>query len=1248
MNTKQLFDLINKVKQDKNYLINNYSLEDRIKIANIMYDEEFEEVLGYDLDNLIEVDYVNLLSNLFTHEEARKLYDDKNYDLDKETLALSGNIELKKKAFFDKTYKLLFLNILNLEDKKKLIDLIKEDIILLLDDEKDFLKLNKLDNLINENSESYDTADDYFYDVLCSFTSDKTKFRLMNKFNLGNEIKRGYISLKNQKLISSLSNDNVKNNIIRKIYERDKDFPRYIISNIVKSYKEENKDDAILEFGLIVDFFDEKWSIFKDKTDKEKIAFFNKYEIQDERKIKIIIDSLQKEDSIIKILQNVDWNKCSKFNISLDKIINDFKSDKFKIMAIKKIYFGSNYNFLSYEISDILKNINFNNENIDLMKQYNLFSEEVFFEKFNRWISNIFEGKSREEKLEFSKNSKIICNYILDYNMLNSVFYDYQNKTDKEKLELIIYDKNFLTKIYDSLKFNDNSIDYGNIIKHLYKEESWDTLSGIENIKLLLVLDEKEQEILNGYRLLEETYDKEFYKKFIKENESSLKLEQIAVISKLISRISYSNATEMLHIKSKLIHELINQDNPMEQLKKIEDIYLKNNLPICGKNYLVFKQLHPNFNDFSLEGTSNASPVLKQKKGIRRDIIIFSDMLRSALGSNNRSVKEYLDNLERGNQLFTNILVGNINYNQLSNEEQLTLSTFTKHVIMLYNNTLKGKENNILEVSNSEIENLVKVAELLKCDVNYCSSLKDKIVSMFGHFAGFDTAKDMKNYMVQKIAYTNNKNRINALNPKTLNKGDFVKGIGKIDYLNNILQNGSVAREFLGDSAESDLTPLDTDLSIIDNDYADINSALSNSEANNYGPIWIVLKGDERFNITRDSNGEETIIKNDDLNKIEAFYTGAIGKNHWGIRTGFASSEIDYIICDSWDKRIGLEIAMNGFYIPVVEKSGKLVFSPDDYDKIREKMSGLSYFEENEYKFSESLENDEVLEIVENLEESELETIKKRTCINNVIQSVINELGLNLKTISDGDLTNGSVELIDTGSTGRGTNKPGDGDFDFMMKLDNETLSNKERLEQLKNALLKVFGKEDTKEIIKDGNFRLKNVNIKGLEHPVDIDISFTKKTNKINYSTDEALKDRLKNIKKQSSEKYKLVVANIILAKKVLKEAEAYKPNRGETPQGGLGGVGIENWILQNGGSFKEAAEDFLKHAEGRSFLEFKNSYHIWDFGENHISADKGNYPHDDFISNNMSEDGYNKMISVLKEYINNLNYDKNDVVKK
>lgn len=83
------------------------------------------------------------------------------------------------------------------------------------------------------------------------------------------------------------------------------------------------------------------------------------------------------------------------------------------------------------------------------------------------------------------------------------------------------------------------------------------------------------------------------------------------------------------------------------------------------------------------------------------------------------------------------------------------------------------------------------------------------------------------------------------------------------------------------------------------------------------------------------------------------------------------------------------------------------------------------------------------------------------------------------------------------------------------------------------------------------------------------------------------------------------------------------------------FGAVGIENWVLQNGGSFEKAAREFIETAkECENFEEFKTRYSVWDFGENHMSSEKGYYPHDNFVYN-MNETGYQKMIEGLSKML-------------
>lgn len=781
-----------------------------------------------------------------------------------------------------------------------------------------------------------------------------------------------------------------------------------------------------------------------------------------------------------------------------------------------------------------------------------------------------------------------------------------------------------------------------NIVCGFSENVSWmiPLFNGLDNLKMA---NYNRLKVISSFSKIQDVALQNAFKEYIMEFGHSIDIEKIEYISEVLSRLSLSNSSEIFTFRKELATQILKSANPIENLNKIEDVFIRNNIPTVGKIYSCFEILHPDFQGFNFD-SSMVSPVLKKSSTMGKKIVVFSDLIKSSFGSNNRSVNAYLKNIEVGSKLYESIKTGQIKYDSLDETQKDELIIFSRHLATLYNNTMRGKkENETFTTTENVLTDILELSKRLSPDGALDYNLADRVIRMFCGFAGIDTLERAKSYINQKIRTADARNRNACSSEMILEQGDFIKGIGDITYLRNILQNGSVSKEYLVFSAGSDATPLDTDVSMITESDGTIKDKFSKTAANDYGPIWFVLKNDDRFITTR--TGSESFDVKNDISKMEVFYTGVLGSGHYGIRTGFASSEINYIVMDSYDPRVGLEIAMNGFYIPIANKEGQIVFTPNDYDKLREKMSGLSYYDENNYTFSENLVTEETDYLAYQIEQSNYEVQAKRTKINEVIKKSLEELGLHLKTNIDGDLTEGFVELIDIGSTGRGTNKPGDGDFDFMMRLDKTILSNPSKIEELKQTLLRNLGKENPSELTGTGDFRLKEVQIDS-DINVDIDITFTEKTDRISYSTDMALQDRLAIIQKTNPEKYKYVVANILLAKQVLKQAEVYKPNRGEIPQGGLGGVGIENWILQNGGSFIDAATSFIKASNGKSFEEFKADYQIWDFGDNHLAERRGQYSHDNFVANNMSEAGYNKMTQVLKEYMKNYNYSQNDVI--
>ena len=851
-------------------------------------------------------------------------------------------------------------------------------------------------------------------------------------------------------------------------------------------------------------------------------------------------------------------------------------------------------------------------------------------------------------------------------------------------------------------------------------------------------LDDKQMAVARGYSSISEGNDwndsRSLFESYVREHYDELTIDQIKWTASIMARLSNSNASELADRSEAFTRELLKLDTDKipEALDKIEDVYIHNHLPYVGKNYLVFRTMHPSANlenDFYFGSSDTISPVLQQATGdLRsgkldqmlnsRDAIIISDLLRASLGSNNRSIREYLTTLKNGQTLLDQLSSGELDWGTFNQPTNLmdkdtkasydTLSTFAWHLATIYNSTLPGKEHPyqlIHQQADQDVDSTLQsdftnLTSLIKPNSRY--TLADRAVRYFAHFVGIEDLAGAEQYMDNIVKEADARNRKTAeylattSDPK-LQPGDLVKGMGGTDgygirYLSYAFQNGSISKEYLGDSSRSDTTPLDTDLSVVLNypdDTRTIDHAMRPMLTDGYScGLWAVLRSDEatgedRFIVTRRNRHEadqDTYDPNDDpdshhkreaLTKLEAFATKTDGPGHYGIRTGFGMDKVSYYISDrtirtgknlsGWrngeeytpvSEVTKLEIALGGFYIPIIDKdSEELIFTPADYDTMRQQMSGLSYYHTGDYQFAPDSELElpstrvgettipSTSTIIEEIPEGISDTDRKHAVINQAIKEAITnipDLNLSYKDYLDGDLTENIVEMIDTGSTGRQTNAPGSGDFDYIARLDRSILNDPTKKQQITDALLNAFGRENDGSAIVNGNLRLKQVSIDGLAEPVAIDITFTQKTNKVQYSTDMALADRLTNIKEQSEHKYQQVLANIIHAKQFLKAAGAYKPRRSPEAKGigGLGGVGIENWVLQHGGSFKQAARDFLSVADScSSFEDFCAHYPVWDYGENHKGIKSK--PHDNFVADNMNPEGYERIKEALREVV-------------
>ena len=843
------------------------------------------------------------------------------------------------------------------------------------------------------------------------------------------------------------------------------------------------------------------------------------------------------------------------------------------------------------------------------------------------------------------------------------------------------------------------------IIKAAYDNGFWDLKNNNKNNEAIPIIIAKLRKMIELKHYKNKNTDKMI--EHIKKRFFDLTEDKIAELYSLYKRSELTNSEEAYKLRDQIIDGALEQDDPLEVFAKIEKIFEKNNLPLFAKIYKCFETLYPNFNKstFNFDKNSrispdllNANPLEKRmaylrRNGSDRDIrmqMVFNDLLRISICSADRSLIDYMNNIKVGNDLYLDIVSGKRTFESLTFEEKNILDIFSSHLEVLQENKTQSKN---MTLDNLSLPDKIRVLskEFSPTDRH---SLPDRIIRSFTYYAGFDSFESLNNYIIDSYKKAERLGESNVIKRQTFSfeDGDLLRCIGNIDALEASLDTGNVCKEFLGPlkgTSDSDATPLDIDFSLINTANGmkkTIYSCISGTPTGfGFGNIYLVTdKNNPNIRITRDNNGN--IDTPYDPMKLEVFSTedlSGVNAARWGARTGYSLvTDVDYIIykknfeinslkpynedgsvnyvnqtSDVYDDLIRLKmlLAKKGIYKPVYDFTGKLVFTKKEYDTIRSKLDGISYYktiteEEKAYPIVDTslLYFPGIEELVTEMQQDRSKQQEKRKIITDKIKEILVS-SLGATQINDtilNDLSQGNIDLLETGSTSRGTNVPGDADYDFMTRVGRNDLNNTDAVIRDLNSL---FSPQTN--ISHDNRFRGKDIKLDGIEEPIDIDISFTQKRDKVDYSTDTCLSDLLRTIEKEYPEQFPLVKANIVYAKKILKAGKAYKSRRSSEAEGGLGGIGVEYWILQNGGSFINAVNSFLAQAvkDGNiiPYEEFKDKYQVWDFGKNHEpkeikigsserlgSSEKIVFPYDEFVSCNMSKEGYLKMTKTLLEF--------------
>ena len=1097
------------------------------------------------------------------------------------------------------------------------------------------------------------------FDLIASLLMQDIKIDEKQAALIGNDTKEviDFLDLFDGNLNSSMYTGNYtlfKNMFLNGKYDAIKIFDYYSNSDIkAKALEDREIIDKIIEYSKVV-------------KDEEFLKTIIQFEII--KRNSLVLNNLLKNNIydyyILNCFQKEAWNLENQMiyaKVCREKNINPVDTKEGSLVR-----YYCNYKFGQDYVRDI--NISFDINNINNFKDFELCM--IIGKK-------IVNGEIKEDsniaklyKLVYETKSFNVCrlinalldenigniNKLVDGNGFTDYFKDYllydfdyirsdvheEINDENYKLFTILVrtsnNSNLLRAIYDIGIYKDNLRDYisnglvtRKLIDKCFNDKNIDLILYLHKTKLKLDLTDIESALLSKIDEIEDDNQKKIFLNYYMDNKDEIDFKDIDAIYILFVKVNESNSYEMHARSVSIIKSLLRHSDYLERFDKLERIFTDGSAPEFIKRFAMYKLL---YGDRDIREDNNvASPILKSVSREEADEIILSDLFKVSLATNSKDIETYLAIIIKGEEIYKKI---DPSKKELSPMERRFLHEYRIRLEFICDFVRQIE----YEKSEDDYETISSIEKALTKNyhqpVNFhLFSIVDQLLSgsKYSKMGSIRAAQIyMKSRSIIKDIYEEGKTvRGEKLEIKS---GDFLKGIDSI-FLDNIMSNGSLSIEFLGEGANEDFTHLDTDMSLIQKDFSSIPELLKERYTACHYDMKLLISMDyirmfNDFIISKDETGVKPFSEEDHF-KTEILCTGG---SNYGIRTGFPLTFVKAIIASRNIDRAKLLIIRNDFYIPLYDEQGNLLLSYDEYVEAQSMKDGLSFFDQGDkYTISENLLVPGIEEVMGTSEENEKDIAEKQNRIYEELDKIFSKyFGKSNYSISR-SVNKNEIDLIDTGSTGRGTNVMGDCDFDFIVRVDQEFLSG-EKQKKFAEDIYKAFNQP----VGEDKRIRLKNVHLDGIDNPLKIELTIISKNARMDYTTDMCVKDRLDNIKKLYPDKYDLVVANIIYAKQFLKGLERYAPF-----QGGFGGVGVENWILQNGGSFYDAAKSFLETAKkSKNFEEFKENYPLYDFGKNFYYKEPDNYktvsfPYDNFISI-LKPDAYTEIVKGLDEYFKNL----------
>ena len=458
-----------------------------------------------------------------------------------------------------------------------------------------------------------------------------------------------------------------------------------------------------------------------------------------------------------------------------------------------------------------------------------------------------------------------------------------------------------------------------------------------------------------------------------------------------------------------IAESLANQANPDSKLDRIAGIFESSDIPNFAKQYLSFNLVHPNIKEEFLKKNKDyhtyytqdnvvsspsfgginkgslqsiKSPTLQYllknddiervkvggKTIPRYQSLIYADLLKCEIGSGGDSIKRFVQKIRYGEDLMRSIVSGNLDEDELNADNKKLLDSLLGQLNTLYAQIEDNKEK---DLSQADLKTkIVDVLNKIKPTSRY--DLSDRIVRIFFYSNGVKSANQLLQASENAKKYANSKNK-KAEKHLSLKNNDLIKVLD-IDYLDTTIENGILAKEYLGVGQRSDYTPLDIDfygyLATDSNDdnlengiYRTIDNSVNEYMNLTDNTCFLIVRKDARFEETKDGCKGQTdkyelfrqgiffeewlnfeyLDDIPDSNKTseledeyyeEKYNCYTSGPRDYGIRTGLPSSEIDAIVVpDENNKhRIIKTVQNNSFYIPIYNIKGELIYSFEQYN----------------------------------------------------------------------------------------------------------------------------------------------------------------------------------------------------------------------------------------------------------------------------------------------------------------------------